>query len=198
MISLKDDFYDDTRSDDLEVSNDCSTPFADTSPLGTSTYLDTSEDVSIIPEPSLPLASLGELEEGDRFDVDASFDDQCGILVESEDTFSEEHSFDEPSDMEFSEVTPHIKLNDSIFVESTLDLAPTPSISSLSSPLPFFLPSLDPPESNFVEFETLVLGNRCLDHTLNDNDIKRLKGHFEVNNLALGHPTGFDFHISFD
>jgi len=37
---------------------------------------------------SLPLAPLGELEKGDRFETDASFDHQCGLLVQSEDTFS--------------------------------------------------------------------------------------------------------------
>ena len=45
---------DDIYLDDLEVSSDPSSSFA--SPLETSTPLDASEDVTIIPNPSLPLA----------------------------------------------------------------------------------------------------------------------------------------------
>ena len=42
-----------------------------------------------------------------------------------------------PFDMEFSEVMPLDELSDLISVESTPDLAPSPPISPLSSPLPF-------------------------------------------------------------
>ena len=56
----------------------------------------------------------------------------------SEDTFSEVHSLDEPSDVEFREVTPPDELDDPISIESSLELAPIPSISPLSSPLLFF------------------------------------------------------------
>ena len=41
--------------------------------------------------------------------------------------------------MELSEVTPHMELIDPIHLESSLDLAPTPSISPISSSL-FFRP----------------------------------------------------------
>ena len=51
-IPLRHDCYDDTHFDDLEVSSDPSLRFE--SPLKTSTPLDTSEDVPIIPDPSLP------------------------------------------------------------------------------------------------------------------------------------------------
>jgi len=61
--------------------------------------------------------------------------------------------------MDFSEVIPPDELSDPISNEATLDLAPTTHISSLSSPLPIFLVSLDPIESTFVQFETFVLGN---------------------------------------
>jgi len=71
-IPLGHDCYDDTHSDDLEVSSNPSSPFA--SPLETSTPLDTSEDVSVIPDPSLPLAPLRGFEEGDDFEIDASLD----------------------------------------------------------------------------------------------------------------------------
>jgi len=68
----------------------------------------------------------------------------------------------------------------------------------LSSPLPHFLPSLDPPESTCVESKTSVLGNPCLDQTLEDSDIGRLEDRFKVRDLTLGHPLSFDCHISFD
>ena len=68
----------------------------------------------------------------------------------------EERYLDEPSNVDFSEVTPSDELIDPIFVESTLNLAPIPPISSLSSSLPILLPSLDPPGSIFVESETYV------------------------------------------
>ena len=84
------------------------------------------------------MASLGELKEGDGFETNASFDDQCVILVESDDTFSYEYSLDKLSIVDFSEVTPHDELIDPISNESTLDLFPTPPISPLSSPSPFF------------------------------------------------------------
>ena len=63
----------DTPLCDFEVMNDISSPsFAYASPLETSTSLDTFDDVLIIPNPSLTFASLGEIEEGDGFETDAS------------------------------------------------------------------------------------------------------------------------------
>jgi len=56
-------------------------------------------------------------------------------ILKSEDTFSDEHSLDEPSDVDFSEVTRLDELIDPIFDESLLNLAPTPPISPT-----FFLP----------------------------------------------------------
>ena len=47
---------------------------------------------------------------------------------------------------------------------------------------------LDPPESTFVEFETFVLDTPCLDQILDDNETDRLKDHFEMQDLTLGHP----------
>jgi len=91
-IHLGHDCYDDTYFDGLEVLSDPSSPF--TPLLETSTSLDT----------SLPLAPLGELEDRDEFETDAYLNDQCGILVESEDTFFKEHSLDEPCVVHFSEV----------------------------------------------------------------------------------------------
>jgi len=64
------------------------------------------------------LAPLGETEWRDRFEIDASFHDQCGIFVESDDTFYEEHSLGEPLVVEFSEVTPHVELDDPLFLLS--------------------------------------------------------------------------------
>lgn len=86
--------------------------------------------------------------------------------------------------MEFTEVSPHIELNDPNSIESFPGLGPAPSISSLFSPLPIFLCSLDPPESTFVESETSVLGSPYLDQTLDDSDIDRLDDHFEVKDLT--------------
>ena len=57
--------------------------------------------------------------------------------------------------MEFSEVSPQMELDDSISDDT--NLAPSPPISYFSSPLPIFLPSLDPSESTFVDSETSVL-----------------------------------------
>lgn len=67
----------------------------------------------------------------------------CGILVESDDTFSEEHSLHQPFVMDFSEVTPPDELSDPISDESFPDLAPNSPISSLSSLFPIFPPSID-------------------------------------------------------
>jgi len=83
-------------------------------------------------------------------------------------------------------------------MKSTLDLAPTPPISSLLSSLPIFLPSLGRLKSTFVDFKTFVIYSPCLDQTLDTVDIERLEDHFEVKDLILGHPMSFDFYISFD
>ena len=50
-----------------------------------------------------------------------------------------------------------MELDDFISDESSHDLAPTCPISTLSSPLPIFLPSINPLESTFEESETFVL-----------------------------------------
>lgn len=172
--------------------------FAHASPLDISTSLDTSEDILIITEPSRPLAPLGELEEKDGFKIDASFDDQFGIIFESEDTFIEEHSLQEPYVVEFNEVTPPEELIDPISIEFSPNLAPTPPIPSLLSSLPTLPYSLDHLEAIFIECESFVLSSLCLDQDLDDIDIEILKDHFEVKDLTLGYPTGIDFHISFD
>ena len=101
--------------------------------------------------------------------------------------FSEEHSLDEPTYVEFSEVSPHIELVDPFSNESSSVLGPAPPISSLFSPLPIFLRSLDPPESTFIESETSVLGSPCLN-----------QNHFEEKDLTLGRPLSFDFHVALD
>jgi len=51
------------------------------------TVSDTPRDSLTMHDLSLPLDSLGELEEGDGFETYASSDDQCGIFIESGDTF---------------------------------------------------------------------------------------------------------------
>jgi len=43
-----------------------------------------------------------------------------------------------------------------------------------------------------------VLDSPCLDQTLDDSDINRLKDHSKVKDLTLGPPISFDCHISFD
>jgi len=64
--------------------------------------LDNPKNSLIIHDSPLHLAPLGEPEERDGFNSD----NQCGIFVESKDTFIEGQSFDEPFIVEFSEVTP--------------------------------------------------------------------------------------------
>jgi len=88
--------------------------------------------------------------------------------------------------VDFSEITPPEELLDPIHVESFLDLAPIPPITPLSSSLPIFVSSLNPPESTFIESETFVLRSPCLDQILDDNDIERLEDDFEVKDLILG------------
>ena len=106
--------------------------------------MDTSEDILIIPDSSLHLAPLGELGEVDGFETDVSFDDQYCTLVESKDTFSEEHSLDELFDVEFSDIAPLDELSEPIS-KSSIDLDPSPSILllffSLSHSSFFFRPS---------------------------------------------------------
>jgi len=100
--------------------------------------------------------------------------------------------------VDFSEISPHIELIDPISDESSLNLAPILPISHLSSPLLLFLPSLGPLDCAFIESETSVHDIPYLVQTLklDDIDIERLKDHFEVKNLTLGHPMSFDFHIA--
>ena len=73
--------------------------------------------------------------------------------------------------MDFSEITPPEELLDPIHVESFLDLAPIPPITPLSSSLPIFVSSLNPPESTFIESETIVLVSPCLDQTFYNVDL---------------------------
>ena len=73
-----------------------------------------------------------------------------------------------------------------------------PPISSFSSPLPILSSYVAPPEYVFIESDTFVLGNPCLDQTLDDSDIDRLEDYFEVKDLTLGPPLSFDFYISLD
>lgn len=86
----------------------------------------------------------------------------------------EEQSLDEPSNVEFSEDLSHVELNDPISDESFLNLTLTLPISPISSTLPPFLPSLSPPESTFIEFETFVHRSPFLYQTLCDSDLGRL------------------------
>ena len=88
---------------------------------------------------------------------DSFFCSECGILVELEDIFLEEHYLDEPSILDFSELTPPDQLIDLISDESSPDLAPIPPISPRSSPLPTFPLSLEPTVSTFVESNILRL-----------------------------------------
>ena len=64
--------------------------------------------------------------------------------------------------MDFSEITPHMELDDPIFIESSPNLAFIPAISSLSSSLASLPSSLNPPYCTLVEPETFVLGRPCL------------------------------------
>jgi len=153
--------YCNTPCEDLEESSDPLSPFAVASSLRFSTVSDHPEGSLIFHDSSLPLAPLEELKEGDDLEADASLDDQRGTIVKPKDTFSGEHSLYKPYVVEFSEVTPHIKLINPLSDESSLDLGPAPLILSLSSALPPFLPSLDLPGSTFVESETSMLGNPC-------------------------------------
>ena len=122
------------------------------------TVSDTSKGSLIICDSPVPLAPLEEPEEGDKFEPNASIDDQCCIFVESDDIFSDEHSLEESYVMELSEVTSPMELIDPIQVESSLNLALSPPISLPSSLLIFYLSS-DPPNSTFVEYESFMLGS---------------------------------------
>ena len=105
--------------------------------------------------------------------------------------FYEEHSLNEPAVVDFSEITPPEDFIDSIRMESSFDLAPTSPISPVSSSFSIIQFSLDPPESTFAEPETFMLGSLWLDQTIDDIHIERLEGHFEVEELTLGHPMSF-------
>lgn len=61
--------------------------------------------------------------------------------------FSEDHFVDEPFIVDSSEVTPHMELSNRIHMESSVDLAPTPPISRLSSCFSILHSSSDPPKS---------------------------------------------------
>jgi len=67
-----------------------------------------------------------------------------------------------------------------------------------NSPISPLLSSLDPPESTFVESETLVLNTPCLDQIRDDNDINRLKDPFKLPDLNLARHLSSNFQISFD
>ena len=63
--------------------------------------------------------------------------------------FLDDHFVDEPSIVDSSEVTPHMELSNPIDKESSLDLAPTPPVSPLSSRFVILHSSSDPPKSTF-------------------------------------------------
>ena len=126
-IPLGHDFHDGAHCDDREEVSDPLSPLAVASSLEFSTVSDTQEGSLTVHDSSLPLAPLGELEEGDGFETNASSDDLCSTFVKSCDTLIEEHSFDEPFVVEFSDVTP-LELIDPISDEPTPDLAPNPPI----------------------------------------------------------------------
>ena len=85
--------------------------------------------------------------------------------------------------MEFHEGTPHVELVDVIHVESSLDLILTPPILHLSFPF-IFHSYFDPHESTCVESETFVSGSPCLDQSLDDTGIEKLKDHIEGKDLT--------------
>ena len=143
--------------------SDPSSPLSVASSLEFSIISDTPKGSLTICDLSLPSAPLGELEDEDAIETDDSFHTQCGIFVESDDTFTEDHSLNKPFDGDFIEVKPPEELIDLMSVESSLDLAPTPPISPLSPSLSILHPSVDLPESTFVESETFVLDSHCSD-----------------------------------
>jgi len=106
------------------------------SPLEPRTPRDIANDVLIFSDPPNPLSLSCKFKDGERLRGDAN---------------SEEHSLDEPFDVESSEVSPHIELTDPFSDESSPDLGLIAPILSLSSPLPPFLPSIDPLESTFID-----------------------------------------------
>ena len=120
-IPLEHDFLYDTQLDNLEESSDPSSPLVVTPSLEFNIVNDNLEGSLIIHDLPLPLAPLGEPEEGDRFEIDTSFDDQCDIFFESDDTYFEEHSLEEPHVVEFVEVTRPTKLVNPIHVDYSLD-----------------------------------------------------------------------------
>ena len=71
--------------DNLDVSGDPLSPLAIAPSLEFSIVSDHLKGSLIVHDLSLPLAPLGDLQKRDGFEADASFDSQCGILVESED-----------------------------------------------------------------------------------------------------------------
>jgi len=75
------DYHDDTHCDDPEEVSDPSSPLAVASSLEFCIISDHLEDSLTIHDSSLPLTPLGELEEGDELETDASSDDPCGIFV---------------------------------------------------------------------------------------------------------------------
>jgi len=93
----------------------------------------------IVPDLSVPLAPLGEVKEGYDFETDASSNSQCSILVESQDTFSGEHSLNEPTYVDFRKVSPHIELIDPLSDESSSNLDPPLPFHLFLLPSPFFL-----------------------------------------------------------
>jgi len=81
-IPLRHDYYDDTYCNGLKVSSDPLPHLVVASSQEFSTVTDTLEDSLTIDGSSHPFAPLGELEEEDEFEIDASSDSQCGTLVE--------------------------------------------------------------------------------------------------------------------
>jgi len=85
-IPLGHDFHVNANFVDLEEASDPSSPLAVAPSLDLSIVSDSLEVSLIINNPPLPLVPLGEPEEGERLEPDATFDASFGIFIESEDS----------------------------------------------------------------------------------------------------------------
>ena len=108
------DFHVDTHLANLKKVIDPSYLLAFAPSLEFSTISDTHEGSVTIHDPP-----LGDPEEGDGHETDASFDFELG------DSIFKEHSLEEPYVMDLSEVTSPMKLVDPIHIESFLNLVAT-------------------------------------------------------------------------
>ena len=89
-----------------------------------------------------------------------------------------------------------MKLVYPISTEFFPNLGPIPPISPYSSALISLL--FRPSRVYFCTVWDFLSGSHCLEYTIDDIDVERLKHHIEVEDLKFGHPTGIDFHITFD